>query len=120
MSPPVASSAFKPSAGATPLLQCDAVLSGPPFSNAKTCPRLRYARSINHASARSGARAGATGSRARPGPIATAPALRGGLRGAACSAQVEHVLILCMDYGLVLFTSDRGISPAAAAKLADD
>ena len=25
-----------------------------------------------------------------------------------------------MDYGLVLFTSDRGISPAAAAKLADD
>src|ERR1700741_2105788 len=24
-----------------------------------------------------------------------------------------------MDYGLVLFTSDRGISPAAAAKLAD-
>ncbi len=25
-----------------------------------------------------------------------------------------------MDYGLVLFTSDRGIAPAAAAKLADD
>jgi len=25
-----------------------------------------------------------------------------------------------MDYGLVLFTSDRGITPAAAAKLADD
>lgn len=25
-----------------------------------------------------------------------------------------------MDYGLVLFTSDRGISPATAAKLADD
>jgi hypothetical protein len=25
-----------------------------------------------------------------------------------------------MDYGLVLFTSDRGISPAAAARLADD
>ena len=25
-----------------------------------------------------------------------------------------------MDYGLVLFTSDRGIKPAAAAKLADD
>src|SRR6202044_218125 len=25
-----------------------------------------------------------------------------------------------MDYGLVLFTSDRGISPAAAAKLADE
>ncbi|MDT5234915.1 MAG: hypothetical protein QOF47_902, partial [Mycobacterium sp.] len=24
-----------------------------------------------------------------------------------------------MDYGLVLFTSDRGITPAAAAKLAD-
>jgi len=40
--------------------------------------------------------------------------------GAACRSQVEHVLILSMDYGLVLFTSDRGISPAAAAKLADD
>src|SRR5271166_979633 len=38
----------------------------------------------------------------------------------ACRPQVEHVLILCMDYGLVLFTSDRGITPAAAAKLADD
>ena len=25
-----------------------------------------------------------------------------------------------MDYGLVLFTSDRGITPAAAATLADD
>ena len=25
-----------------------------------------------------------------------------------------------MDFGLVLFTSDRGITPAAAAKLADD
>ena len=25
-----------------------------------------------------------------------------------------------MDYGLVLFTSDRGIAPAKAAKLADD
>ena len=25
-----------------------------------------------------------------------------------------------MDYGLVLFTSDRGIAPAAAGKLADD
>ena len=25
-----------------------------------------------------------------------------------------------MNYGLVLFTSDRGIAPAAAAKLADD
>jgi alkanesulfonate monooxygenase SsuD/methylene tetrahydromethanopterin reductase-like flavin-dependent oxidoreductase (luciferase family) len=25
-----------------------------------------------------------------------------------------------MDYGLVLFTSDRGITPAAAAKLADE
>src|ERR1700752_4501285 len=25
-----------------------------------------------------------------------------------------------MDYGIVLFTSDRGITPAAAAKLADD
>jgi alkanesulfonate monooxygenase SsuD/methylene tetrahydromethanopterin reductase-like flavin-dependent oxidoreductase (luciferase family) len=33
---------------------------------------------------------------------------------------VKHVLILGMDYGLVLFTSDRGITPAAAAKLADD
>ena len=33
---------------------------------------------------------------------------------------LEHVLILGMDYGLVLFTSDRGITPAAAAKLADD
>ena len=35
-------------------------------------------------------------------------------------ARLEHVLILGMDYGLVLFTSDRGITPAAAAKLADD
>jgi len=35
-------------------------------------------------------------------------------------ARLEHVLILGMDYGLVLFTSDRGIAPAAAAKLADD
>src|ERR1700761_5796000 len=34
--------------------------------------------------------------------------------------RLEHVLILGMDYGLVLFTSDRGIAPAAAAKLADD
>jgi len=25
-----------------------------------------------------------------------------------------------MDYGLVLFTSDRGIDPASAAKLADE
>ena len=25
-----------------------------------------------------------------------------------------------MDYGLVLFTSDRGITPAAAARLAED
>ncbi len=33
---------------------------------------------------------------------------------------LELVLILGMDYGLVLFTSDRGITPAAAAKLADD
>jgi alkanesulfonate monooxygenase SsuD/methylene tetrahydromethanopterin reductase-like flavin-dependent oxidoreductase (luciferase family) len=33
---------------------------------------------------------------------------------------LEHVLILGMDYGLVLFTSDRGITPAAAARLADD
>ena len=33
---------------------------------------------------------------------------------------LEHVLIHGMDYGLVLFTSDRGIAPAAAAKLADD
>ena len=33
---------------------------------------------------------------------------------------LEHVLILAMDYGLVLFTSDRGIAPAPAAKLADD
>jgi len=37
-----------------------------------------------------------------------------------CRSQVEHVLIQGMDYGLVLFTSDRGITPAAAAKLADD
>ena len=35
-------------------------------------------------------------------------------------AELEHVLILGMDYGIVLFTSDRGITPAAAAKLADD
>src|SRR5690625_7970763 len=35
-------------------------------------------------------------------------------------ARLEHVLILGMDYGLVLFTSDRGITPAAAAKLADE
>ena len=35
-------------------------------------------------------------------------------------ARLEHVLILGMDYGLVLFTSDRGINPAAAANLADD
>ncbi|MDT5005440.1 MAG: hypothetical protein QOJ24_2616, partial [Mycobacterium sp.] len=35
-------------------------------------------------------------------------------------ARLEHVLILGMDYGLVLFTSDRGINPAAAAKLADE
>src|SRR5688572_32319532 len=34
--------------------------------------------------------------------------------------RLEHVLILVMDYGLVLFTSDRGIAPAPAAKLADD
>jgi probable F420-dependent oxidoreductase len=34
--------------------------------------------------------------------------------------RLEHVLILGMDYGLVLFTSDRGITPAAAAKLADE
>src|SRR4029077_15557840 len=34
--------------------------------------------------------------------------------------RLEPVLILGMDYGLVLFTSDRGITPAAAAKLADD
>jgi alkanesulfonate monooxygenase SsuD/methylene tetrahydromethanopterin reductase-like flavin-dependent oxidoreductase (luciferase family) len=33
---------------------------------------------------------------------------------------LEHVLILGMAYGLVLFTSDRGITPAAAARLADD
>ncbi len=33
---------------------------------------------------------------------------------------LKHVLILVMDYGLVLFTSDRGIAPAKAAKLADD
>ena len=33
---------------------------------------------------------------------------------------MQHVLIQRMDYGLVLFTSDRGIAPAAAAKLADD
>src|SRR5690606_32977519 len=33
---------------------------------------------------------------------------------------LEHVLIRGMNYGLVLFTSDRGITPAAAAKLADD
>ena len=37
-----------------------------------------------------------------------------------CAHGLEHVLILVMDYGLVLFTSDRGIAPAAAAKLADD
>lgn len=33
---------------------------------------------------------------------------------------LKHVLILVMDNGLVLFTSDRGIAPAKAAKLADD
>lgn len=33
---------------------------------------------------------------------------------------MKQVLILGMDYGLVLFTSDRGITPAAAATLADD
>jgi hypothetical protein len=33
---------------------------------------------------------------------------------------LEHVLILGMGYGLVFFTSDRGITPAAAAKLADE
>jgi hypothetical protein len=34
--------------------------------------------------------------------------------------RLEHVLIPGVDFGLVLFTSDRGITPAAAAKLADD
>src|ERR1700752_3714121 len=38
----------------------------------------------------------------------------------ALPERLEHVLIQCMDYGLVLFTSDRGIPPAAAATLADD
>lgn len=33
---------------------------------------------------------------------------------------LEHVLIQRMDYGLVLFTSDRGITPAEAARLADE
>src|SRR5687768_4419762 len=37
-----------------------------------------------------------------------------------CAHGLKHVLILAMDYGLVLFTSDRGIAPAPAAKLADD
>src|SRR3546814_9427070 len=37
-----------------------------------------------------------------------------------CGRRLEHVLILDMNYGLVLFTSDRGIAPAAAAKLADE
>ncbi len=41
-------------------------------------------------------------------------------RDPPCADRLEHVLILVMDYGLVLFTSDRGITPAAAAKLADD
>src|SRR3954454_2211350 len=40
--------------------------------------------------------------------------------GPPCAQGLEHVLILVMDYGLVLFTSDRGITPPAAAKLADD
>src|SRR5260221_12723657 len=42
------------------------------------------------------------------------------MRVAPCKWRLEHVLILGMNYGLVLFTSDRGIAPAAAAKLADD
>src|ERR1700739_949935 len=46
--------------------------------------------------------------------------LRGDVMTPPLPARLEHVLIQCMDYGLVLFTSDRGITPAAAAKLADD
>ncbi len=91
-----------------------------PSVTTKARRRLRYARPINHASARS------SRARERPTPgrdderLPWGPVCGWATGGVACSAQVEHVLILCMDYGLVLFTSDRGITPAAAAKVTDD
>src|SRR5271166_3401781 len=117
MTPPVASSALKYLCGAT--LQCNAVLPGAPLRKHLPHAALRRDRSTTLAHVRA----------AVPGRPArrrdqrrSAPRVDNEILGSAvaCPVQVEHVLILCMDYGLVLFTSDRGISPAAAAKLADD
>ena len=118
MTPPVASSALKYLCGATVAVRRCALQARHSEIPSPCCVATR---SINHASARSGGRAGGdrlVGATERR----SAPRVDNEILGsaAACPAQVEHVLILGMDYGLVLFTSDRGITPAAAAKLADD
>src|ERR1700737_3525848 len=43
-----------------------------------------------------------------------------GRRGAALHRTIGTRSNFGMDYGIVLFTSDRGIAPATAAKLAED